>query len=368
MQKRKFGFIVQMGLRLIIALLFTGVLLSCGSGDNKSDRMQALPSSKNFNTATTLRMLSDAIKEDDEDDHLYYLRSKIFFDASYELSALNDINKAIELNDERADYYFWKAFLLTNAGNYRLAQNELAEAEKLGMEGYEFYNLRGLIYLKLNMYKQAFDALNISINKAPFYASSYIYRGIVYNVMGDTVRAIANFEKAIYYQVNLPETYFYLSETFLAQKRIKESIEMLNKGIRYDSTNYLLNYQKGNILYSQHLPDSAARYYKIAVEQKPSLYEAEYGLGMIALNNKNYPEAEQYFQRVLKFKENYKDSYYNLAVCYEKTGKMNFAIDLLDKVIKKDSTAFDAQKMLERINLQMKRDSIAHSHYKNDTL
>lgn len=329
--------------------------------------MHVLPQDAPDKVKAGLRMLNEAIEDDDDDPNLYFKRSQLFFEADFEESALTDINMAIDLDDTRSDYFYWKAYILSRMGNHGTAQNVLDEADKLGLNNYEFHALKGYVLFHMNSYKNALDELNLSINQAPFYAEPYVYRGEIYNIMGDTLKAYTNFQKAVLLQKTLPEAYYFLSVTYLAQKKVKAADSTIMRGFFYAPNHYLLNLQKGNILLSQSLPDSAAKYLSLSVAQEPSLYEAEYSLGQIELQKKHYQQAENYFQRVLKFKDNYKDTYYNLALCYEQTGKTNFAIDLLKKIISKDTTAINAKMELERINLSLRKDSLSHSQYLKST-
>ena len=340
---------------------------ACTSRKADTELMRVLPQNAPDKLKAGLRMLNEAIEEDDDDPNLYFKRSHLFFEADFEESALKDINLAIDLDDTRSDYFYWKAYVLSRMGNYGTAQNVLDEADKLGLNNYEFHALKGYVLFHLNSYKNALDELNLSINQAPFFAEPYVYRGEIYNVMGDTVKAYANFEKAISLQKTLPEAYYFLSVTYLSQKKIKEAENAVRHGFFYTPDHYLMNLQKGNILLSQSLPDSAYKYLALSVSQKPALYEAEYSLGKIQLMKNNYYQAESYFQKVLKFKDDYKDTYFNLALCYEKTGKTNFAIDLLKKIISKDTAAITAKMELERINLSSQKDSVLHSQYLNST-
>ena len=65
---------------------------------------------------------------------------------------------------------------------------------------YELYNLKAFSLINLRKYTKAFDMLNKSLHVMPNNAETFLYRGLLYANVLDTVKCLQNMNKAL--QIN----------------------------------------------------------------------------------------------------------------------------------------------------------------------
>ena len=82
----------------------------------------------------------------------------------------------------------------------------------------------------------------------------------------------------------------------------------------------------------QNLTDKAKKQYLVSVEKTPDALQALMALGMIYENEKNYSEAQEYYEKALKINPNFVPAANNLAFIYaEHGGNIDVALNLAQK-------------------------------------
>lgn len=90
------------------------------------------------------------------------------------------------------------------AGDKDLALNKLRAAAALKPNAHVYSQL-GLEYLKQGKLPDAMDTLNKAIQNDPRFANSYMYRGKVYELQGDTADAVKDYQRAVELDPTNPE-------------------------------------------------------------------------------------------------------------------------------------------------------------------
>ena len=106
----------------------------------------------------------------------------------------------------------------------------------------------------------------------------------------------------------------------------------------------------------------------MAVDLDPSMYWAEFKLGLWYMDVGNYTAAEPYFQKVVKYTDNIPRANYYLGLCYWYTGKHEYALKLLEDVVRKDTSNHDAVFHLNKIKTRLHIVSDSLVHLKRDTV
>ncbi len=107
-------------------------------------------------------------------------------------------------------------------------------------------------------------------------------------------------------------------------------------GGREDSYVYL-----GNLLYAQERYAEAQDAYLRAVEINPS-GESCFSLGQAYMQNSNYAQAEDMFEKVVRLDEDSANGYYGLGQLYARQERYDEAVIYFDKAIARDDEFYDA--------------------------
>lgn len=253
--------------------------------------------------------------------------------------------------------------------------------EKRGISFLEKKNLiKAKIYLHFGNNKAAKDALIAIANKYPESYSTHKMLAEIYELEGGMRKAIDEYVQAIdinkqdydsYYKIaslltqfdkkeeaeqmlgNLlqkkPEYYQateLLGELLIEKEMYKEAVSVYTEGLKYNPTNYELNYNLGIAFTMLNDFQSAKIYYEKAAELNSLAYNSKYSLAEIAMIYKELEEAEQHFLEVLE-EENGEleaDSYYELAKINMIKGEKEKAIHYANIAIE-----VDAKKIVPKI-------------------
>ena len=104
-----------------------------------------------------------------------------------------------------------------------------------------------------------------------------------------------------------------LGDLLIEKGEYKEAANIYQNALKYDPTNYELNYNLGIAYTMLNDFQNAKLYYERAAEFNSMLYNSKYSLAEIALIYKELEEAEKYFMQVIDDEELSADAYYELA-------------------------------------------------------
>jgi tetratricopeptide (TPR) repeat protein len=85
--------------------------------------------------------------------------------------------------------------------------------------------------------------------------------------------------------------------------------------------------RQGEILLYQNRDDQAMEQYQEAVRLNPENVQAIYGIALVLMNKRQYPEAIEQLSKAIAIKANYADAYYNRGQCYFYMGDRYTACD-----------------------------------------
>jgi S1-C subfamily serine protease/lipoprotein NlpI len=152
-----------------------------------------------------------AIELSDKDINLYCARGRAYFLARDFEKAIQDFTTAIRLKPEVADSYFYRGMTYlaatttkTNPEGYfsnafidlKKAMDLAPSDEKMKKAMAVAYNTRGAYYFSNGKNNPALSDFTSAIKYDPNEGTYYHNRGIVYNRLGDTARANADFARA----------------------------------------------------------------------------------------------------------------------------------------------------------------------------
>lgn len=233
-------------------------------------------------------------------------------------------------------------------GNTKAAKNRLVKLVTQYPESYIGHKLLAQIYEKEGGQRKAVDeyVLAIDINKQDY--DSYYKVANLLTDLDKKEQATEMLTNLLNKKPDYPEATVALGDLLIEQENYKEAANIYIEALKYNPTNYDLNYNLGIIYTMLNDFQNAKMYYEKAAELNTLAYNSKYSLAEIAMIYKELEEAEEYFLQATEDEELSADAYLELAkICLIRNDK--------DQAIKYANAAIQEQpkKIVEKIQKDM---------------
>ena len=212
---------------------------------------------------------------------------------------------------ETIDSFMARMYLVF--GNTKAAKNKLIQLITEHPESYIGHKLLAEIYEKEGGQRKAVDEYMqaIDINKQDY--DSYYKVANLLTDLDKKDEATKMLTNLLSKKPDYTEATVALGDLLIEQENYKEAANIYNEALKYDPTNYDLNYNLGIVYTMLNDFPSAKMYYEKAAELNSIVYNTKYSLAEIALIYKELEEAEQYFLQTIEDEELCADAYLELA-------------------------------------------------------
>ena len=258
-------------------------------------------------------------------------------------------------------------------GNTKSAKNKLIKLVTQYPESYIGHKLLAQIYEKEGGQRKAVDeyAQAIDINKKD-YASYYKIANLLTD-LDKKDQATQMLTNLLSKKPDYPEATIALGDLLIEQENYKEAANVYAEALKYNPTNYELNYNLGIVYTMLNDFQNAKMYYEKAADLNTMVYNTKYSLAEIAMIYKELEEAEQYFMQSIEDEELCADAYLELAKIYlikndkEQAIKYaNVAIQeqpkrIVEKIQKDTTFAIIFSKLSIPFNLEIEGEEQPHS-------
>ena len=232
-----------------------------------------------------------------------------------------------------------KARIFIAFGNYKAAKDALIAVASKYPNSYMAHKMLAEVYEKEGGMRKAIDEYvqAIDINKRDYDSYYKIANLLTQLDKKDEAQEMLNNllqKKPEYYQATE-----LLGDILIEKGLYKDAVSVYIEGLKYNPTNYNLNYSLGIAYTMLNDFQSAKLYYEKAAELNSLAYNSKYSLAEIALIYKELEEAEKKFLEVLE-EENGEleaDAYFELAKISMIKGEKDKAINYANIAIEVDS-------------------------------
>jgi tetratricopeptide (TPR) repeat protein len=300
--------------KYIISLLIAFALLTSACESDKKSK------NDDGKKTSTIDEITTQISENSSDDALYFKRAKLYEKADSIDMAIVDMQKAIEFNHTNVDYYLYLADLFLKSGQLSNTLTVIQNASAIEPNNVELLLKTSEIYLMFKKYKETFEFANKALENDPRNDKAYFIRGYTHKELGDTAKAIENYEKAILYN---PEHYHANVELGLIYGAAHNSlaVDYFKNAIRIDSLNPNAYYNLGMFYQSHFMENEALETYRELLKFNPNNQYAHYNMGYILLQLLKAPkESIPYFEKAIEIQNDYYQAYFNIGLAYETLG------------------------------------------------
>ena len=248
--------------------------------------------------------------------------------------ALQDINSALTINENDPEIYAALSEAYMYDGKMQRSLDAIKKAKELSPNSGVYDVKMARLYLAMSDYKQTFNALREGLRKDPDNAEAFFISGLANEEMGDTLKAIDNYQMAVAKKQDHYEALKQLGILFSIQKN-RLAIDYLRNAasLRPDNPDPLyilaMHYQENGD------PDKALGTYGEILLINPTYKLAHYNKGYVFLVYKNdYLQAIESFTKAIELDAAYADAIYNRGLSYEFLGDKKAARTEYEKVLR----------------------------------
>ena len=224
-----------------------------------------------------------------------------------------------------------------------------------------------LIYIDKTIpenYKAALNYLNAAIEKDPQNADIYFYKGTIFKEVGDTIKALSNFQTATELNPKFYDAFVQIG-LLLKSRKDKNAEKYLDNAIRVSASPKDALYAKANWLkedgvklYDEEKYDAANEKLNQSIEQFKKLIEVDFknveaymGTGFCYAQMDSLQQAYKYYGLAVKMSPAYAGAYFSKGLCAEQMGKTKEAVMLYQNCLNIDPTFKRAQEHLIKLKV-----------------
>lgn len=173
------------------------------------------------------------------------------------------------------------------------------------------------LYVEQEMYSEAKSQLTTALSANKNHIAALALMGTIYEHDGQISQAVTYYKKSItlsdaaeFKSLNpyMYESIYRLGSIYIDQKKYKEAVAILQKGVAINQIDSDLKYKLGVALLLSGKPDDAVLQLEDALKFVPDFPEAYYWLGQAYAKKGNKDLAKQAYENALKYKSDYKEA------------------------------------------------------------
>lgn len=305
---------------LSIVLIFSAV--SCNQKTEKVVKSDTLVSDT---LADQLTRLNESVAKYPAKVKPYLDRARYYNKKEMFNEALQDVNKALTLDEKDPEVFIVLSDVYLYSGKTQRSLEALKKAKLLSPSdaGIEVKTAR--LYLTMSDYKQTFNYLRNALKLDPDNAEAFFISGLANEEMGDTIKAIDNYQMAVARDQKHFDALKQLGILF-SIRHDKLAVDYLRNAsqVRPGSPEPL--YILGMFYQDNGEPDKALGVYNEIIQIDTAYKLAYYNTGYIHLVYKQeYLKAIEAFTKALELDEKYADALYNRGYANELLGNITSA-------------------------------------------
>ncbi len=316
----------------LILFVVPFIFASCNLEEGNKEKMVDLEQVTD-NPEEQLANLTTAIKQSGNDGSLYARRAIVLLRKGELERAEADADAAVRLTNKEPFSLFVKAQVLRAAGKPEEALPLALLAERNSYQSPSLYVLLGELYLQRKQYEQARLYLAKAQELAPYDEYAFYYKGRVAAAVGDTARALKNYQLALQQAPEFMESQRELSGVLVGQGKYDEAKTYITVAQKAAPKDAMLWYYKGVVLQAEQKQDSALQAFNKAVTLADTIPGAHYRLALQQHAVGNNEAALVHFQKAAAVYRNNPKYLSTLANTYERAGQNRQALATYQRLL-----------------------------------
>ncbi|XP_076355014.1 protein O-mannosyl-transferase Tmtc3-like [Tachypleus tridentatus] len=285
-------------------------------------------------------LFSSGLRVNQKNAKLYNNLGKVLEEQSQYEEALKYFQQAIRIQPDDIRGYLNSGRLFTHMKKYYEAELVYLKAKSLLPKSSRikssearitqthlqlFLNLASLISRNNTRLEEADALYQEAIKLRSDYTRAYLNRGDFLMKINRTKEAEAMYERALQYDTHNPDLYHNLGVLLMDQKKNQEALAMFNRALDIDPdheqaivNSAILIQESDMALHHKQLASERLRKMVEGGKQNELIY---FNLGMLSLENKDIPGAEQWLNKALQISPNLRSALFNLALLLSEDGR-----------------------------------------------
>lgn len=267
----------------------------------------------NPNDMTLLKERSDLfLSQGNLEGALFDLEFLYELDSNNYESLSNLAHIYFQLGENGKTEYYKKAFFLLQKDIVTL-KNNLSDL-----------SMRYKLFFMTNKHKKSLTDINSVLKIDKYIAEAYYYKGLNYCKIGDTIKAISQFQTAVEQDPNYLDAYLVLGLLYdLKGDTLAELY--FNNALLVDSTSTRVLYNKGKYYQDILKLEQAKKCYLAVLRFDSKFIDAYYNLGYISLLQEEYLNGANYFSEVIYSNPSFATAFYSRGLCFKGLGEFQKA-------------------------------------------
>lgn len=265
-------------------------------------------------TDPQIKALTEKIKKDPRNPDNYFIRGNVFSQLNNLRAAHSDLSKAISLDSTNLNYYFSLADVYLRGGSADRAIDVFNAIIRLDPKNTDAMLKLSKVYYYKKDYSHSLEQLAKAQDLDKENSEVYFIRGMNLKEMGDTMKAIVSFQKAVQVKPDFYDAYMQLG---LLTSKNPGSIaaQYFDNAIRIDSTSTEAYYDKGKFYQDHKSYEKAKGTYHELILKNPQYEKAYFNLGFIYIQQDSIDKAYRMFDYAVKVSPAYAEAFYYRGLC-----------------------------------------------------
>lgn len=284
---------------------------------------------------------------------LYYARGNAYLSYGNSKYALIDYRKAYSLDSNASQNAIGLSECLFEVNDVDAAIRTLEQFLARHPDNADAWIDLGTDFFLLPQprYKDALNALNQVVRLDIQNADAYFYKGLIYKELGDTAKAISNFQTCTQTDPDYYNAFMQLGILFSA-RRDPLAIQYFDAAIAINDTSSEASYARAKFLQDNGNLRDAIDNYRDIISRNPQDADAIYNLATIYYGMDSIGKAYRFFELAIAQDPARALAYYGKGLCAEDMKKTQEAVSLYTQALNLDPGIKDAEKRLKKLNGQ----------------
>ncbi|HNW98894.1 MAG TPA: tetratricopeptide repeat protein [Bacteroidales bacterium] len=298
-----------------ISIIISSAFISCSGGDKKTLSSDTLKISDTL--SPEIAKVNKEIAADPNNPELYNKRAILLYDIAKLDEAFADIRTALNLDSSKADYFLTLSDIYFGKGKISNCKKSIEKAMQLDAKNANALLKYAELQLYFDEYKSTLEYITKALDIDKINAKAYYMRGMTYKLMGDTAKAVTNFQTTIDQDADYYHAYIQLGMLY-AIKKSKLAEDYYNNAIKLNPKSIEAHFNIA-VYYQdvEQFEEAVAEYDKV-LQLNSKYKQAHYNLGYINLVYLlDYKQAIKHFTNAIACDAKYAEAYYNRGYAYE---------------------------------------------------
>lgn len=304
--------------------------------------------SLNDSVSVTLRALNEAVAKNPDAPDNWYQRAVYFYQDKKYHEALSDIGRAINLDSTNPVYHYRIGTFLFSLNQSKKASLAFEKAVALKPDFSEAWQKLGELYLIVKEYGKSDSCWHKLYELDKTNPKAAYFRGIMYKDKGDTAKAIQSFQYAAELDEKYIEPALQLGILY-ASKNAMVCLGYFDAVLRQNPKCWEAFQARADFFRRQGKNAAAMKDLDMVLYYNPDNFMANYQAGVIFYSEGKNDKASEQFTRVIDKKPDYAFAFFSRALCYQRLGYRQQALNDLKACIAIDSSLSDASKLYKSL-------------------